>query len=264
MIEAEIFEQLTNSIKSNRPVALVTVISHAGSTPGKEGSLMVVHKSGESYGSVGGGDLEYTIIKQAISCIDENISSEYDYTLDKTGEIDMACGGSVRIYIKVFPESQKLVIVGAGHIGSQLYKLALTQNFSVTVIDHREEFANRTRYPEATEVIVQDTSSALSEMQINENTYIAIATHSHECDEASLRAAIDSDAAYIGMIGSRKKVAGIKSRLEKDNIKTDSENLFTPMGLDIASVKPEEIALSIMSEILLVKNSGTLRHMRNK
>ncbi len=109
----------------------------------------------------------------------------------------MACGGNVRIYIKVFGESQKLIIVGAGHIGSQLYRLALTQNFSVTVIDHREEFANRTRYPEATEVIVKDTSEALADIRINNQTYIAIATHSHECDEASLRAVINSDAAYI-------------------------------------------------------------------
>ncbi len=197
MIEAEIFEQLTNSIKANRPAALVTVINHAGSTPGKEGSQMVVHKSGETYGSVGGGDLEYTIIKQAISCIDDNISGEYEYKLDNTGDVNMACGGNVRIYIKVFGESQKLIIVGAGHIGSQLYRLALTQNFSVTVIDHREEFANRTRYPEATEVIVKDTSEALADIRINNQTYIAIATHSHECDEASLRAVINSDAAYI-------------------------------------------------------------------
>jgi xanthine dehydrogenase accessory factor len=264
MTEADVYGQISESIRKNIPSALVTVISHAGSTPGKEGSVMAVLSDGRTWGSVGGGDLEYTVIKQAALCIANGIGGEYEYSLNKSGEVNMSCGGSVRIYIRVFSPSARLIIAGGGHIALQLYKLALMQNFSVIIIDHREEFANTDRFPQAAEVITADAAQTLKTLNIDNKTFIAIATHSHETDEAALRAAADSDAAYIGMIGSKKKVAAVFQRMKNDGFSDASlGRLYAPMGLNIATVRPEEIALSIISEIMLVKNSGTAEHMKN-
>jgi len=261
MAEAKVFELVSSSIKSGTPVALVTVMEHSGSTPGKQGSVMAVLKSGVTEGSVGGGELEYTVIKQSIDCIKTGESGEFSYDLTGKDGLGMECGGAVKIYVKVFAGADRLIIAGGGHIGTHLYRLALAMHFSITVIDSRDEFATQDRFENA-EVICADPGKTISEMDINENTYITIATHSHECDEQALRSSIDRGAAYVGMIGSRRKVGGVFERLKTDGKKT--EDIYAPMGLDIASIKPEEIALSIMSEILLIKNSGTLRHMKDK
>lgn len=265
MAEADVFELVSGSIKNGVPVALVTVLENRGSSPGKQGSVMAVLEDGVTKGSVGGGDLEYTVVRQALERLKTGESGEHHYTLNGKGDVDMACGGDVRLYIKVFPASDRLLVVGGGHIGASLYKLALGLRFSVIVMDGREEFANRVRFPEAAEVINEEPSEALKKLSLGSNTYIAIATHSHESDEAALRAVIGSDAVYVGMIGSRRKVAGVKERLTKDNYsEEDIDKIYAPMGLDIANVNPEEIALSILSEMLLVKNSGELRHMKDR
>lgn len=265
MLEAEVFELVSSSITKGIPVALVTVLDHAGSTPGKQGSIMAVLSNGMSKGSVGGGDLEYTIIKQTLECLLSGTSSEFEYSLTGRGNVDMACGGNVRIYIKVFPASSKLYLVGGGHIAAQLYKLGQMAHFSVTVIDDRQEFANRERFPDATEIINADPAEVLSKITIDKDTYIAIATHSHVHDEAALRAVVGSKAAYIGLIGSKKKVKNFFLRMRKDGFsEEDIQKLYAPMGLDIANVKPEEIAISIISEMLQVKNSGNLQHMKDR
>lgn len=265
MVEAEVFELISSSINKGIPVALVTVLDHAGSTPGKQGSVMAVLSDGMAKGSVGGGDLEYTIIKQALDCLLSGTSSEYEYSLTGKGNVDMACGGDVRVYIKVFPASSKLYLVGGGHIASQLYKLGQMAHFSVTVIDDRQEFANRERFPDATEIINADPAEILKKITIDKDTYIAIATHSHVHDEAALRAVAKSPAAYIGLIGSKKKVKNFLLRMKKDGFSEEVINrLYAPMGLDIANVKPEEIAISILSEMLLVKNAGKLQHMKDR
>jgi len=265
MIEIEVFEKLAKSIKNGIPVALVSVLDHEGSTPGKQGSIMAVLKSGETCGTVGGGSLEFAVVTQAIKCIVDSVSREFSYDLSEGGTVGMTCGGSVRVYIKVFDQSQKIIIVGGGHVGLQLYRQALMQSFSVVVVDDRAEFANVERFPDAAEVLVGDVAEVLSAMKIDENCYIAIATRSHECDESALRASVGRGAAYVGMIGSRKKVSGIMKRIKDSGVGEDVlETVFAPMGLAIATIKPEEIALSIISEILLVKNTGSAQHMRDK
>lgn len=264
MAEAEVFELVSSSIKKGVPVALVTVLEHAGSTPGKQGSVMAVLANGVTEGSVGGGDLEFTVIRQALDCIESGAGGEFDYSLSGKGNIDMACGGDVRIYIKVFAGAERLLILGAGHIGARLYDLARELHFSVTVVDSRTEFANSDRYPDA-QVINAEPAKALEDIRVDGRTYIAIATHSHKSDEEALRAAAGRGAAYVGMIGSRKKVAGIMGRMKADGFSGEAmEEVYAPMGLDIASVRPEEIAFSILSEILLLKNGGGLRHMKDR
>jgi xanthine dehydrogenase accessory factor len=262
MIEAEVFAKISEALKNNKPAALVTVLSHAGSSPGKQGSVMAVLSNGETYGTVGGGSLEHTATKEALEAIKTGTDKELSFDLTDDG---MMCGGKVRLYIKTFAPSERLIICGGGHIGQKLYQLGIMQGFAVTVIDDRAEFANGINFPDASEVICGDVGKALSEMNIDDTCYIAIATRSHETDFEALGSAVGTKAAYIGMIGSRKKVNTVMDKLSAEGIgKAVLDKIYAPMGLDIATVKTEEIALSIISEIMLVKNGGNLRHMKDR
>jgi len=263
MKDVEMFDKIAKYQKDDRGIAMAVVTLSAGSSPADLGDMMIVLDDGQTEGSVGGGALEHTVIKEALKCISDGVCKEFSYSLEKGGDLEMTCGGDVRVFIKVFNRKKKLVVVGGGHIGLELYKLGLAYGFSVTVVDDREEFASKLRFPEATQVVCGDISKSISQLNIDSSSYIAIATRSHQCDEDALRSVVGSDAAYIGMIGSRKKVAHIMNNLLNDFDIDVLSKVYAPMGLDIASEKTGEIALSIMSEIMLVKNNGSAEHMRN-
>lgn len=263
-MEAEIFDKIAESIRNNRSAALITLIEIDGSTPGESGSVMAVWADGATEGTIGGGNLEYAVIQEALKCIETAKSKEFVYDLSSDGDIGMNCGGNVRLFIKIFAPKERLIIVGAGHIGQQLYNLGLMFGFSVVVIDDREEYASKNRFPNAENIICGDVAEALKSLDINESCYIAIATRSHETDENALKAAADKCSAYTGMIGSSKKIKTIMTNLLNAGVKRDFlEKVYAPMGLNIANVKPAEIAFSTMSEILLVKNNGSAEHMKS-
>lgn len=258
--EAEIFEKISKALQNNISAALVTVLNHAGSAPGKEGSIMAVFHNGETAGTIGGGSLEHSATQKALECISGNENAELSYSLTEDG---MMCGGDVRIYIKVFSPALRLIICGGGHIGQKLYELGVLLGFAVTIVDDREEFADKGSFPKASSVLSGDIYKILSEMNIDSNCYIALATRSHATDQQALKAVVDRGAGYVGMIGSRKKTDTIMKNLLSEGVpQKDLDSVYAPMGLDIASVRPEEIALSIISEIMLVKNKGSLRHMK--
>jgi xanthine dehydrogenase accessory factor len=262
MIEATVFDKIADCVRGNIPVALVTVIDSEGSSPAKKGAVMAVWGDGNTEGTVGGGNLEYVVIKEAIEAMISGKEGEFSYQLDDEGDLGMTCGGEVRVFIKVFSARNRLVIIGAGHIGLELYKFGLMQGFSIVVVDDRADFASKVRFPEAETILNGDLTEMINKIEITGKDYIAIATRSHKCDEEALRAVAGSAAAYIGMIGSRSKVTNIMTKLSESFEKDVLEKIYAPMGLDIASVDTREIALSIISEIMLVKNKGSLHHMK--
>ncbi len=176
----------------------------------------------------------------------------------------MQCGGEAEGFIKIFAPETKLIIVGAGHISFHLHKIAKILNFYTVVIDDREDFANNERFPNANEIIVEKVDKALSEYPINKNTYIIIVTRGHKDDALALETVVSKNSAYIGMIGSSNKTSYVMNNLiAKGVCREDLKKVFAPIGLDIASEKPEEIAAGILSEVLLIKNKGTLNHMKD-
>ncbi|WP_419174059.1 XdhC family protein [Desulfosediminicola sp.] len=262
-MEHQVIQTLTTCIENNIPVALVTVIANTGSSPGKPGAIMTVQPNGETCGTIGGGNLEHQVIAKALGCLENGESTEMHYSLSPGGDLGMRCGGELRLFIRVFGNLPQLVIVGAGHIGLELYQLALQQHFEVVVIDDRPDLLNSERFSRGDKIVTDDIPQAISALTITPNTFITIATRSHELDKLALAAATKTDAPYIGMIGSRQKVRHTFNYLLEQGIaKEKIAKLYAPMGLDIASILPREIALSIMSEILLVKNKGSLQHMR--
>lgn len=262
-MEVKVISALSECLRTDKPAALVTVVATTGSAPGKPGALMVVHGDGRTIGTVGGGSLEHKITIEAVQCIGLGKSKEVSYDLQADAELGMSCGGSVRAFIRVFKAAPQLIIIGAGHIGLELYKIGRLQGFQIVVFDERPELASRERFPEAKRIVVDDLPARLQEYELHSDCYVTIATSSHDIDCLALEAVIESDASYIGMIGSSNKIRKIFEYLLAQGVPRERvEKVFAPMGLNIASIRPEEIAIAIIGEILLVKNNGSPEHMR--
>ena len=265
-MEGKILKAVSSAVERGIETAVVTVLEVKGSSPGKEGAMMAVFSDGSILGTVGGGALEYEFIKEALKAIKENKSCEKSFELTEKGSLHMKCGGFVRAYIKVFAKREKLLIMGGGHLGAELYTLGKFLNKYVVIFDDREEFANRERFPEADEIILGKMKETVKNYSIDENSYIIIVTRGHENDKECLKAILDKKVSpkYIGMVGSRGKVLSTyKELLDEGYSKEELKKIYSPIGLDISSSEPKEIALGIMAEITAVKNQKTGEHMRD-
>lgn len=265
-MEGKILKAVSSAVEKGIETAVVTVLEVKGSSPGKEGSMMAVFSDGSILGTVGGGALEYGFIQEALKAIKENKSCEKSFELTEKGSLHMKCGGFVRAYIKVFAKREKLLIMGGGHLGAELYTLGKFLNKYVVIFDDREEFANRKRFPEADEIIFGKMEETVKNYSVDENSYIIIVTRGHENDKECLKAILDKKVSpkYIGMVGSRGKVLSTyKELLDEGYSKEELKKIYSPIGLDISSSEPKEIALGIMAEITAVKNQKTGEHMRD-
>ena len=263
-VEINVLKHITDQMAENRPAALVTVIEAAGSTPGKTGTMMAVLEDGTTVGTVGGGKLEGEIIKSARECLEtgENRLLKYHLKDDEKG-IGMQCGGDAQVFVKVFQPRQQLVLAGGGHIALSLYRLGLMMGFRVTVVEDREEFASRERFPEAENLLVGDMGKRLEELPLGADSYVVIVSRGHQMDELALRAVLDRPIPYVGMIGSRTKIANTIKSLRDTGVDEELiQKVYMPIGLDLGGQKPEEIAVSIMAEILAVKYGTTPSHLK--
>ncbi|WP_411681461.1 XdhC family protein [Clostridium thailandense] len=263
-MEEKILKEVYESLRRGERVALATITDSSGSAPRKSGSTMAVWKDGRILGSVGGGIVEHKVILKTIECIKKLESANFEYVLSEKGGLDAQCGGEIKGFIKVFNPSPKLLIAGAGHIGQQLHKLGKILGFYTVIFDDREELVNSTVFDDADEIVIGNIGDTLAKYEVTEDTYITIVTKGHRSDSDALMASVSRKAAYVGMIGSTKKILFIMQNLINAGVpKEDLQKVYSPMGLNIASEKPEEIALGILSEILLIRNKGSLDHMKN-
>ena len=260
-----ILKEIYNQVKNGYKVALATITKTIGSTPGKMGATMAVFQNGNTIGSVGGGMIEHKVLNKCVECLKSGEDYNFEYSLNDNGNLGMQCGGTAFGYIKVFKPKPKLIIIGGGHIGLALFKIAKNLDFYTIVIDDRDEFANEQRFENVDEVYSGDIPNIIKDISINDNTYIVIATRGYEGDLISLRSVIERNPMYIGMIGSMKKWIKVKETLINENINIEKlESVYAPVGINISSNSVDEIAFGIMAEILLVKNNGSLTHRKNK
>lgn len=168
-------------------------------------------------------------------------------------------GSMVECFVEYFPVSIHLIVAGAGHVCEPVTLIAKTIGFYVTVIDDRKEFANRERFPHVDEVICQSFLHFFQKVELTAQTYILLLTRGHKYDVLSLQELLNrkEKPAYIGMIGSRRRISGVFEQLKRDFPNESFDQLFTPVGLDIGAQTPEEIAISIMAEILKLKNQAS-------
>ncbi|HER24689.1 MAG TPA: xanthine dehydrogenase [Candidatus Atribacteria bacterium] len=256
---SEILKEAIRRIDKGETVALVTVVETDGSTPRELGAKMIVSKDGLIAGSIGGGITESKVIEEVKQALKEGKGKLLTYHLTKEqSALDEGaiCGGEMKVFIDILQPKEEVLIFGAGHIAVCVSKLAKMAGFKVIIVDDRKEFANQDRFPEADEVIAEEIEEALTHLNITPSTYIIILTRGHLKDEEVLTSVIGSGAAYIGMIGSRKKNATIFQHLIKKGISQEALNqVHAPIGIDIGAQTPDEIAVSIIAQIIQYKRS---------
>jgi len=255
----DIFQEIVRIRSEGQRAALATVISTKGSTPRETGSKMLIRADNTILGSIGGGSLEARVCKDALKVMEENRSMllRFDLSGEEVAEDGMICGGNMDVFVEPILPEPCLLIFGAGHISLFLAKMGKMVGFRVVVIDDRPEFANRERFPEADEIIAQDFALAFQQLPATRTSYIAIVTRGHIQDETVLAWAVKTDAAYIGMIGSRKKNQAVFSHLRERGVPEKTlKEVHAPIGLNINANTPEEIAVSIVAEIIKARREG--------
>ena len=262
----EVFAAVADALERGEPAALVTIVATRGSTPQRAGAKMLVFADGRIVGTIGGGCYENDAFWKAKDAIGTRapLLLRYELSDDFAQETGLICGGQMDVYIEPIEPSSELFIIGAGHVGFHLARVAHEAGFRVHVVDDREKFANAERFPTAAEVIVADIPSWVARGTIPPHGYAVIVTRGHTNDLEALRALAPRELRYLGLIGSRAKVARIYDALTEDRMPAESlARVHAPIGLDIGAVTPQEIAVSILAELIAVKHgkvhTGSLR-----
>jgi xanthine dehydrogenase accessory factor len=255
----EVFGALTEALERGEDVALVTIVSSTGSTPQRVGAKMLVFPDGRTVGTIGGGCYEHDAFWKAKDAIQSRKPQlvKYDLNDDFAQENGLVCGGQMQVYIEPLESTPHLYVIGAGHVGYHLARLAHTIGFRTHVLDDREKFANRERFPDAAEVIVDTIPEWLHRVDIPSNAYVVIVTRGHTHDLDALRALAARDLRYLGLIGSKAKVKRIYDALLAEGMPHEClQRVHAPVGLDIGAVSPEEIAVAILAELIAVRRGA--------
>ncbi len=248
-----------NEVEQGKKVALLTVTKTVGSSPSTVGQMIAVSETGGTSGTIGGGASEFNAINLALNSM-KNGEKTFNFSYNHA-EVGMTCGGEMEGFGNILGAETHLYIFGGGHIAQSLAKIAKIIGFMVTVIEDREEFQSEfseMRY------IVSDFHDFDKKITFSPNSYVVVCTRGHAKDTEALEFCLKFEHKYIGVIGSSKKVAILHQNLLKKYDTDRINKVFAPIGLDIASSKPSEIAVSILAEILLIKNNGTLNHKKIK
>ena len=252
-----IFEKITEIQKGSEEAVVCTIVNTKGSTPRKVGAKMIVYADGKIFGTIGGGDLEKKVIENAVELIETKQPKLFRH--DLLHQHGMCCGGTVEIYIEPIMKKNKLYIFGAGHTGQSLAKLAKDFDFETVLIDDRKEYIDDCKSKEINKMNLP-FGEALKLLPFDEQTYICIMTYSHPVDRDILAFCVKKHFAYLGMIGSRRKVEVTKKMFSEGLYISEEEldKIDMPMGIDIGAEGPEEIALSILGKLIATKNKITL------
>src|SRR5437762_3373463 len=272
----EIFARMAELEREGRRFAVATVVRTTGSTPQVVGAKLLVDDLGRLVGTLGGGCVEGDAFVEAKHVIETGEPSlrEYELTEDLAWDTGLVCGGTM--WISIEPGERVLrfagrdllgdvlaSIAGGGHVGLAIAKLGVQLDYDVTVIDDRPEFANRERFPGVSEVVNMDMVKALETMPIGWNSFVIVATRGHKLDSHCLRAAVKTDARYIGLLGSKRKTILIAQMLRGEGIPEERiRAVHAPVGLDLGGRTPAEIALSVLAELSLERYGGSGRPLR--
>lgn len=247
-----------HSLEAGQPVALITITNTHGSSPASPGQMMAVLADGTMKGTVGGGASEYNLAKRAVQALKSGEKS-FTFSFDHS-EDGMVCGGGMDGYATILGAGPKLLLFGGGHVGQQIAPLATNAGFLVTVVEDRPELASAFT---DVQYLVCTPEDYTQKIQTDANTYAVICTRGHKTDDDALRFLLNRPLDYLGMIGSKRKVTTLLDNLRKDGVPEETlAKLYAPIGLDVASGAPAEIAIAVMAEILLVKNGGSPNHKK--
>ena len=243
---------LVEALEKQIPAATATVVKTHGSSPRAIGAKMLVYADGKIVGSVGGGEMEQRVIVAAQEAMRNGTPRYLDFNLSKTERGDpMVCGGEMEIFVEPLLTAPTLLIAGAGHVGAACAELGKFLGMRVVVMDDRDEFLSREKFPHADELRAGDIAQNLAQFEITPQTFVVLVTRAHTLDAEVLRAVIEKPAAYIGMLGSKRRVLTVFDILKQDGVSEDAlKRVHAPIGLHIRAETPQEIAVSIMAEII--------------
>jgi xanthine dehydrogenase accessory factor len=263
----DLFEEIVRMRRAGLRGALATIVHTNGSIPSYESSRMLVREDGSIAGTIGGGCVEADVWAAAKEVMDKESPRKLVFHLNNEANYDngLICGGTVEIFVEPILPQPFVYIFGGGHVSMAVAKAAHAVGFGVGVIDDREAFANAQRFPMAREIFTS-YDQAFAKLQPNASSYLVIVTRGHKEDMRVLAWAVRTPTRYVGMIGSKRKVLSVYKALEKEGFRTEEfERVFAPMGLDIGALSPEEIAVSIVAELVAVRrNASAAAHKKIK
>ena len=256
----DLYEEIVALRREGRRGAVATIVNVRGSIPSFRTAKMLVRDDGSIVGTIGGGCVEAEVWQAAREVMEQEKPRTLVFNLNENPKYDtgLVCGGTLEIFVEPVLPPALLYIFGAGHVAYSLYQVAQIAGFDITVVDDRESYANRERFPTAREVIADDFTRACERLQISDSAYIVIVTRGHRDDMRVLRWAVNTPARYVGMIGSKRKVITIYKELEKEGISLDKfKDVHAPVGLEIGAITPEEIAVSIVAELIAIRRNAS-------
>jgi xanthine dehydrogenase accessory factor len=254
----DLFEEIVKMRREGRRGALATIVHTNGSIPSYESSRMLVREDGSLVGTIGGGCVEAEVWAAAKEVMQNEAPRKMTFNLNNEATYDngLICGGTVEIFVEPILPQPALHLFGGGHVSMAVAKAAAAVGFAINVIDDRETFANAERFPMAQRFFTT-YEEAFEKIQPSAASYLVIVTRGHKEDMRVLAWAVRTDARYVGMIGSRRKVLSVYKALEQDGYRPEEfERVYAPMGLDIGALSPEEIAVSIVAELIAVRRNA--------
>lgn len=256
----EILEAQLELLGSGKRGALATVVRVSGSTPQRVGARMLLREDGSTVGTVGGGAIEKVVVEALERAL--QLGAPELLTRDLTHDLGMCCGGRMEVFVEPLVPTPRLWLLGAGHVAKPTAVLARSVGFDVVVVDEREELNTAERFP-GCQLSLEDPSDALRHQELGARDWVLIVTHDHQLDERALESAAGKQARYVGLVGSRRKVFRLVERvLLKRQGDVPVERLFAPVGLDIGATTPEEIAVSIVAELVALRHGRAAPHLR--
>jgi len=263
----DLYEEIVRLRKDGRRGAVATIVNVRGSIPSFKTAKMLVRDDGSIVGTIGGGCVEAEVWQAGREVMESERPRTLNFDLNKDPKNDtgLVCGGTLEIFIEPILPPAELFVFGAGHVATSVYRVARMVGFDVTVVDDRETYANRERFPEAQQVLAEDFDVAMTRLTPGESSFIVIATRGHRDDMRVLRWAVQTPARYVGMIGSKRKTATIFRELQAEGLAAELfERVHAPIGLDIGALTPEEIAVSIIAELIAKRRKveRELPHMK--
>jgi xanthine dehydrogenase accessory factor len=255
----DVFEELVRLRAAGRKCALATIVEARGSIPSYTTAKLLVRDDGSMTGTIGGGCVEADVWNAAREVIETEKPKHLTFNLGQDAAYDngLICGGQLDVFVEPVLPVPRAFIFGAGHISKSLSKVADLAGFSTVVVDDRDSFANRERFPEAAAVHAGEYEEIFPSLGINETSYVLIVTRGHRDDMRVLKLAMATPARYIAMIGSKRKVIAVVRELEKQGCPREAlERIYAPMGLNIGAVSPEEISIAVVAEMIAARRNA--------
>jgi xanthine dehydrogenase accessory factor len=252
----DIYDEIVRLRRIGQKCALATIVQVKGSIPSFESAKLLVREDGSMMGTVGGGCVEAEVWNAAREVLDTEKPKNLSFSLGQDAAYDngLICGGQLNIFVEPVIPQPRAYIFGGGHVSKSLSKVASMSGFSTVIIDDREAFANPERFPEADATYAAEYEDVFPQLPINSSSYLIIVTRGHRDDMRVLRWAVTTPARYIAMIGSKRKTISVIHELEREGMAQHLfEKIFAPMGLEIGAESPEEIAVSVVAEMIAVR-----------